>query len=48
MGVEGEPPPDPTRKYGYWYGTVSALDPTQSIAPLAAPNRAANVGELLP
>lgn len=48
LHVFREPQPDHTRKYGHWYGNVTLLDPTQRIAPLAAPDHAVSVGELLP
>jgi Uma2 family endonuclease len=43
-----DPQPDATKKYGHWYANVSVLNPTNTIAPLAAPNSPVSVGELLP
>src|SRR5437867_2225249 len=42
------PQPDTTRKYGHWYGHVQGLSPTDSVAPLAAPNSSVLVADLLP
>jgi len=39
---------DPNQKYGHRYAQVAALDPTDTVAPLAMPNNSVKVGDLLP
>jgi len=46
--VHRDPKPNATAKYGSSYSSVTALSPGQSLAPLAAPQRAVDAGELLP
>ena len=46
--VHRDPKLNATAKYGSSYSSVTALSPGQSIAPLAAPQRAVDAGELLP
>jgi Uma2 family endonuclease len=48
LHVFRDPQPDATRRYNHWYSKVSLLNPTDSIAPLAAPNNSVSVNDLLP
>jgi Uma2 family endonuclease len=46
--VHRDPQPDPASPSGAAYGTVTPMGPGQTVAPLAAPQAAVNVGDLLP
>lgn len=46
--VHRSPVPDPARKYGSGYSSVTALAPGQSLAPLAAPHAPVAAADLLP
>lgn len=46
--VYRSPAPDPTRKYGHGYASLTVLVPGQSLAPLALPNSPVAAADLLP
>jgi Uma2 family endonuclease len=43
-----DPKPDPAQTHGHGYATQLALGPTDSVSPLAVPNAAVKVADLLP
>jgi Uma2 family endonuclease len=46
--VHRDPKPDPARKYGHGYATVTVLLPGNALAPLAAPQTPIAAADLLP
>jgi len=47
LHVFRDPQPDAGKKYGHWYASATVLNPTDTIAALAAPNNPVSVGELM-
>ena len=46
--VYRDPKPDPSQTHGHGYATQLTLGPNDTVAPLAAPNAAVKVADLLP